>query len=111
MGFDHVIVSRGLSLGLSPPSLGRKVRSPTALETPAHQDLEVSKRHASALLFPDRAEREDRVEGGVGIHGYMKLLGLTAQHSRRNADSAVSDTFRSTRAANAGRVPRKLRRR
>jgi hypothetical protein len=33
------------------------------------QDLEIGEGHAAALLFPDRAKREDRFEGVVAIHG------------------------------------------
>ena len=110
-GFEYDLVPGRRAPRSTAPSLGRKGSSPTTPDTAADQNLEVSERHASTLLVPDRAEREDRVESGVCIHGYMKLLGLTAQHSRRNAGSAVSDTFRSTRAPNAGRVPGKLRRR
>jgi hypothetical protein len=67
-----------------------------------HKDLEVSERYSAALLPPDRAERENRIERRIGVHGYMR---------RAIGARDVSGSFLSTRDDNARVVPAHLRRR
>src|SRR5206468_4071166 len=110
-GFEYDLVPGRRAPGTTAPSLGRKGSSPTTPDTAADQNLEVSERHAHTLLVRERGEREDRVESGLSIHGYLTQLRPTGHHSRHRAGSAVSDPHRSTRAADASRVPGKLRRR
>ena len=84
------------------PALGRQRRGATTAHAPADKDLEIGECHAPALLLPDRAKREDRVEGVVGIHGYVV---------RRSAELDVSVASRSIADDNAQDMPQGLRRR
>ena len=54
--------------GSTTPPFGWKGRRPATAHTATHQDLEIRERHATALLLPDRAKREDRVKRVVGVH-------------------------------------------
>ena len=68
-GLEHDLVASRRAPGPTTPALGWKGSGPATPHAATDQDLEVSERHASALLLPDRAKREDRIEGGVRIHG------------------------------------------
>ena len=43
------------------PALRRQGRRTATAHATSHQDLEIGERHASTLLLPDGAEREDRI--------------------------------------------------
>src|SRR5713226_9863957 len=54
------------------PALWWQRRGPAAADASTDHDLEIGERDAAALLFLDRAKREDRVECGVRIHRYTR---------------------------------------
>src|SRR5436309_1345726 len=68
-GLEHDLVTGRRAPGSTTPTLRRKRRRPATPDAASHQDLEVSERYAAALLLPDRAEREDRIERRIGVHG------------------------------------------
>src|SRR5947207_11005467 len=62
------LVTRRRAPGSTAPAFGRKRRRSASANAAVDEDLEIGERHAAALLFPDRAKREDRVERVVAVH-------------------------------------------
>lgn len=54
--------------GPATPTFGWKRSGATAAHAATDEDLEIGERHAAALLLPDRAKREDRIERVVAVH-------------------------------------------
>ena len=102
LGLEHDLVTRRRAPGSTAPPLRWKGRGPATPDATTHKDLEVSERYSAALLPPDRAEREDRIERSVAIHAYMR---------RAIGVGHVSRSFRSMADDNARVVPAHLRRR
>jgi len=68
-GLEHDLMPSRRAPKAAPPTLRWQGRGPATAHAPANEDLEIGESHAPALLFPDRAKSEDRVEGVVGVHG------------------------------------------
>lgn len=67
-GLEHDLMPSRRTPGPATPALRRQGRGTATPHAPANEDLEIGKRDAPALLFPDRAKREDRVERVVAVH-------------------------------------------
>jgi len=67
-GLEHDLMPSRRAPGAATPTLGRQGRGTATAHAPPNEDLEIGKRDAPALLFPDRAKREDRVERGIAVH-------------------------------------------
>src|SRR5207245_10826630 len=66
-GLEHDLVTSRRTPGSAAPPFRRKRRRAAAAHAATYQDLEVGGRHPAALLRPDGAEREDRLERRVGV--------------------------------------------
>ena len=67
-GLEHDLVTRRRTPRSATPPFGWKRGGPATAHAASDQDLEIGERHAAALLFPDRAKREDRVKRVVAVH-------------------------------------------
>src|SRR2546423_907704 len=68
LGLEHDLVTSGRAPASAPPPLRWERRCPASSHAATNEYLEIRERHAAALLFPDRAKREDRVERVVSVH-------------------------------------------
>src|SRR2546423_6177585 len=68
LGLEHDLVTSGRAPASAPPPLRWERRCPASSHAATNEHLEIRERHAAALLFPDRAKREDRVERVVSVH-------------------------------------------
>lgn len=69
LSLEHDLVASCGTPGPATPPLGWKRGGTATAHAPTNEDLEIGECHATALLRPDRAKREDRVERIVAVHG------------------------------------------